>query len=214
MKNTFSMSVIAAIISSGAAWGAPVTPVSYDMRNGGFTYEDGTYTGGTGNPAVAYSVLTDGLGELTDGVIATANWNVNKVPFVGWQNTRVVNPSVTFNFDQSHDFKRITAHFDDSNGAGAVRPPSKIGVSGVGEFAVDDPAGSAPIAFVMDVMGLTTNSITLTFFHRNQWIMVSEVQFEAIPAAVVPVPAALPLLGAGLAALGLMHRRKSTRTAA
>lgn len=214
MKTLPFLVTLVVVVLAGAASAAPVSPVGYDMRNGGsgsFGYRDDSYTGGTGNPAVNYSVLTGGLGDLTDGVIATANWNVTPGPYVGWWNANVPNPQVTFHFDESYDFTRITAHVDDSNGAGGVSLPSKIGVSGVGEFAINDPVGGAPIAFVMDVTGLTTNSVTLTFFHRNQWLMVSEVQFEAIPAAVVPVPAALPLLGAGLAALGLMHRRRSMR---
>ncbi|QIE40792.1 VPLPA-CTERM sorting domain-containing protein [Rhodobacteraceae bacterium SC52] len=197
----------------GAGHAASVSPESYDMLNGGtgsFTYRDDSYSGGTGNPAVSYSALTGGLGDLTDGVIATQNWNVTPGPYVGWWSSVVVNPQVTFKFDQAYDFTSITAYVDDSNGAGGVSLPNSIDVSGAGNFAISDPASAAPIAFVMNVTGLTSDSVTLTFNHRNAWIMVSEVRFDGTPTSAVPVPAALPLLGAGLGALGLMRARRRT----
>ena len=56
-----------------------IYPRSYDHVNGGtgsYTYFDDSYSG-KGNPAVAQSYLSGGLGELTDGVIVNGNWNVN-----------------------------------------------------------------------------------------------------------------------------------------
>lgn len=213
MKSLFAFVGFVGLTVASTGHAASVSPQSYDMPNGGsgtFTYHDDSYSGGTGNPAVNYSALTGGLGDLTDGTIATQNWNSTPGLYVGWWSAVVANPQVTFKFDQAYDFTSITAYVDDSNGFGGVALPSSIDVSGAGNYAIADSASAAPIAFVMNVTGLTSDTVTLTFNHRSSWVMVSEVQFDAAPTSAVPVPAALPLLGAGLAALGLTRARRRT----
>lgn len=85
------------------ALAATVTPTSYDMANGekgSLTYYDDSYNV-TGDTGVAKASLSGGTGDLTDSVIATANWWSTTGPYVGW---RLTNPEITFNFDQSYAF--------------------------------------------------------------------------------------------------------------
>lgn len=84
------ISVCACVVYAGAAQAGQIAPVSYDMLNGetgSFTYYDETYNG-SGNPQGTLSALSGGLGDLTDGVIASQNWNVAEQaangPYVGW----------------------------------------------------------------------------------------------------------------------------------
>ena len=63
-------------------------PTSYDLPNGQLggdvpNFFDDTYTG-TGNKHAVLAPLTGGLGDLTDGVIATTNWNGQYLRYVGW----------------------------------------------------------------------------------------------------------------------------------
>ncbi|MEM6372949.1 MAG: VPLPA-CTERM sorting domain-containing protein [Pseudomonadota bacterium] len=189
-----------------AAQATPVSPVSYDMQNGGtgsLTYWDDTYDG-TGATTTSYSALSGGTGDLTDGVIATGNWFVSgQTPlYVGWLSR---NPVITFRFDQAYDFTSATFYFDDSDGTGGVAQPNSVSINGVNEL-VPTNAGRAPFSFTYDLTGTTTDTLTAQLFRRSSWVFLSEVTFEA-DVAPVPVPAAGGLLLAGLAGLGALRRR-------
>lgn len=199
---------LSAILALGAAaaQAAPVSPVSYDMLNGGsgsFSYRDDTYNG-SGNVNLNYTSLTGGTGDLTDGVIASGNWNVTgqTALYVGWFN---FNPTITFNFAQSYDFTSATFHFDDSEGAGGVSQPGSVTINGT-NVAVPTNPGRAPFSFTFDLTGTSTDTLTAQIFRNNQWMMLSEVTFEAnVPA--VPVPAAGGLLLMGVAGFAALRRR-------
>ena len=76
-----------------------VTPTSYDMPNGytgSYEYWDESYTG-SGNTAADGDPLSGGLGDLTDGVVASDNWYVVEAPlgpgpYVGW----TIDPTISF----------------------------------------------------------------------------------------------------------------------
>jgi hypothetical protein len=58
-------------------------PISYEMRNG-YGYLDQRYNG-LGCATCDHSMLSGGLGELTDGVLGTVDWSgLPAVPWVGW----------------------------------------------------------------------------------------------------------------------------------
>jgi hypothetical protein len=123
-----------------------VLPVSYSMPNvetGRFTYYDDGYAGpaATGDPTSALSPLAGGLGDLTDGTIATANWNVTPALYVGWSS---ITPTITFFFDQVYDFTALTLYADDSNQLGGVSTPGRAIVNGT-SYQVADGASGDPI---------------------------------------------------------------------
>ena len=112
-------------LTSIAAQAAPVTPVAYAMLNGGsgsFTYHDDSYDG-AGSVTTDYATLSGGVGDLTDGVIATQNWHVTPGPYVGWAQ---LNPVITFDFGAEVALNAVTLFFDDSNGAGGVSSPASF----------------------------------------------------------------------------------------
>ena len=202
---------VAVIGATGMASAATVSPTSYDMPNGNtgsYNYWDDAYTG-SGDNTVNGAALSGGLGDLTDGIIATRNWNFVEGPrgphgpYVGWVH---VNPVITFNFDAVQSFNSMTFHFDDADGYGGVSQPGSVTVNGV-NAVVPTNAGPDPFSFTFDLSGVTTDTLSATIFRSNAWVFLSEVTFDAEMSAV-PVPASLPLLAVGLGGLGLMARRK------
>jgi len=206
-----------------AAEAGTVHPVSYDMQNGGtgaLRYWDDTYSGsGAGD----YAPLTGGLGDLTDGVIATQNWGYVEGwypvegPYVGWHGR---DQKIVFQFSGPTRIDTVTVHADDSNGWGSVYLPESVTIEMGGlsrAFPVSDPSGSDPLALVFGGLGLTGTSLELTWGNRPgpstlpTWIMVSEVDFQGTAAATVPLPSAA-WIGLGLlASLGAVRRTRGAR---
>lgn len=172
--------VMATIVSAATA--ETVRPVSYDMKNGDaslHTYYDDTYNG-SGNRTQARAWLSGGLGDLTDGIIATESWATQHPRYVGWLDS---NPTITFHFSKTFFFERVTLWLDDSSGGGDVAAPSKvtikIGAQAAIEFPVQDPASSAPFAFTADLLAEGDRfEITLSKGANARWVMLSEVAFE------------------------------------
>ena len=99
-----------------------IQPVSYDMLNGQastYSYWDESYSG-SGDPTENYSPLSGGLGDLTDGIIATENWYIVEAPdgpgpYVGW---RIDPITITFHFEGAPTINEVTIYVDDANGEG------------------------------------------------------------------------------------------------
>jgi len=210
------LSATAVLLFSSMAQAAIVTPTSYDLLNGNsgsFNYWDDRYIG-SGNKQQDGAALSGGLGDLTDGVIATQNWNLVEGPrgphgpYVGWANK---NPTVNFHFGSVVNVDSITVYADDSNGYGGVSAPSSITINGT-NFSVTDPSSANPLALTFNNLNLTTADIDITFNRKSSWVFVSEVSFgsNSANANAVPVPAATWLFGSGLLGLIGVSRRKSS----
>jgi len=208
-------------LSSAAALAAPVSPTSYDMPNGygtasggSFNYWDRGYSG-SGNTQLDFAPLSGGLGDLTDGVIATERWDrVENLegtgPYVGWS---AMDPVITFYFGETLAFSQLTIWHDDANGYGNVATPRGFIVTVGGQsqsFDIIDPAGDAPFASVLNLgPGFVGSSLQLQVLRYDTATMLSEVAFEAQP---VPEPASAVLLGLGLAVVLLAGARSRTRS--
>ena len=152
-------------------------PIAYDMLNGeagAYAYYDDTYDG-DGDNTVPLAPLSGGLGDLTDGTIATQHWNLTPVPYVGWQ---TVDPTITFHFDGQVLLGVVRLHLDDM--AFGVFPPTEITLT-MGEstivIPVDDPGENVPFALTCAGLGLVgdTLELTLTGAGPDSFVMVSEV---------------------------------------
>lgn len=164
-------------------------PVTYDLLNGetgSYTYFDDAYNG-LGDNSVPLAPLSDGLGDLTNGVIATQHWNQNNWPYIGWH---TIEPTITFHFAEPINLAAVTIHVDDSGGGGGVVPPSDVVLTMGGttlQYAVTDPPGSAPFAATFNNLGMTGDMLELTLeddgFTSSRYMMLSEVEFEGAPVA-------------------------------
>jgi hypothetical protein len=198
------------LLGSFALQAAVVNPISYSMPNGSsgsYNYWDESYTG-SGNPLANNSPLSGGLGDLTDGIVAPDNWFVTEAvpgpgPYVGWQN---IDPLITFEFAAVTDFTTVRIHFDDSQ-EGGVTGPVGVTINGT-NFAVTDPAGSAPFWAEFDISGFASSNQLAIQLHRSDiWVFASEFQFEDASLSAVPEPSTMFIMGGGLSALALLRRR-------
>ena len=212
--------MVAGLALAGSAAAAPINPVSYDTVNGNgfasggsFNYWDRDYSGtGSVFPFTAPhtadgETLTGGLGDLTDGVIPTQDWNLvenlaGDGPYVGWLN---IDPTITFHFGSSVNIDTVTLYLADSN-SGGVGPPASVDIDGTNHL-IADPAGSAPFSVSFSGLGFTGSSLTLQLFRGDPWIFLSEVTFDGTTA--IPAPGGLLLLGMGVTGFGLFRRRRS-----
>ncbi len=161
-----------------------IAPTSYDMLNGetgSYTYFDDTYDG-IGSVTTPLSPLSGGLGDLTDGVIATQHWNETPVPYVSW---KTIDPTITFRFAHPVWIQTVVLHLDDSNGSGGVYPPSDVTIVFGGEshnYTVTDPPSGDPFAasFPVDLVG-DTMLLTMADHSTSRYMMLSEVEFYGAP---------------------------------
>jgi len=200
----------------------PIIPTSYDMPNGGghasggtFNYWDLNYSG-MGATSTDGAPLSGGLGDLTDGVIATDFWfnvedHAGTGPYVGWYGPgpMQLNPVLTFNFSGNPLIDEIIVHFDNST-VGGVFSPENILIDGndVG-YVAPGPAGL--YAYSLSGLGLVGGQHTIQFlqaFGGNSWTFVSEIEFFG---TVTPVaePCGLALMLAGVGAARARLRRRA-----
>ena len=203
VKNSIGGAVLISLATIGTANALQITPISYDMENGGgglFKYWDKKYNG-TGNTSLDYAPLSGGVGDLTDGIIPTQNWNVvenaeGTGPYVGWENR---NPVITFNFAGTVKLNSVTVHVDDSNGNGGVSVPQSIllsmGSSNYNSGTLTDPPSAAPTSYTFSGLNFSGSSLQLTLNRRTAWVFASEVTFDGELLGVQPVPEPTSTLG-------------------
>ena len=204
-----------ALLAVGGQAAAAVTPLSYDMLNGNsgtYNYWDQSYSG-AGCVTCNNASLTGGLGDLTDGVIAANNWNVDEAPagngpYVGWQ----INPTITFNFAPNTAINSIKIWFDDSNGFGGVSAPGSFDINNV-NYLVPEPLGSAPSSFTVSGLGFVGSTFTVKVNRKTEWAFLSEVSFGGMSGAV-PEPATWGLMIGGFGLAGAALRRRRAEVAA
>ena len=219
-RNLSTLALVAGLAVALPVQAAQVYATSYSGRNGGdlgYGYMDDSYSGsGVG---VSEGPLSGGLGDLTDGIIASASWTVVEAPVgpgpnVGWRSSQLLTSAMTFNFNPGTTITSIRLYLDDSRTGGVVAP-DQIWIDGV-LSAYTQPVLADP-TLVVDLLGynLTGLSHTIRFTNSSQWTFASEISFfGGIVSGGVPEPAtwAMMLVGFGLMGTAL-RRRSATRLA-
>lgn len=211
LRSLCAPTVLALLATASLADAAPIMPTHYDMPNGqqaAFSYYDQSYSG-DGDLTTNLAPLTNGLGDLTDGIIPTQGWNVTPAPYVGWL---TINPTIRFHFDASvQKISQALFYFDDSEGTGGVIAPSSIELTD-GTTTKTVPIADSPAAgrfFVAaNDLDFTGPWIDVTITKTDgQWMMMSEARFEGELVPEVGSGAALLLS----AAAGCVVRRSVRR---
>lgn len=196
------------VCSSAPVAAVQLVPVGYSAPNGytgTYQYWDDLYTG-SGCKTCDGVALAGGLGDLTDGVIATSGWAVAEAPagpgpYVGWFG---INPVLTFNFGSQVQVNSATFYFDDSSTNG-VNPPLAVVINGQ-SYTVPNPTANVPFGFTVSSLALDVTSLTVSFTRNANWVFASEVRFDGVSA--VPEASTSTMLAAGAAFLALALRRR------
>lgn len=202
---------LALACSYAPATAVQVVPLSYSAPNGysgTYQYWDDLYTG-SGCKTCNGAALSGGLGDLTDGVIASLGWSAAEAPagpgpYVGWFG---INPVLTFNFGSQVQINSATFYFDDASTNG-VNPPLAVVINGQ-SYPVPNPVANVPFAFTVSSLALDVTSLNVSFIRDTNWVFASEVRFDGV--SVVPESSSAMMLAAGAAFLTLALRRRNAR---
>ena len=211
-RGTLLAASIAALVA-GASQAAQISPISYDMPNGSGiasvsasnNYWDLNYSG-VGSTTTDGAPLSGGLGDLTDGVIATQPWyavenQAGSGPYVGWDLRGVLNPTISFHFAHSPIIRSISLWVDNSQG---VDQPASIWIDGADTPFTPLVSLAGPGEIRLEGLNLTGGTHTIQLRQREYWVMVSEVTFDG----AVPEPATWALMIGGFGLAGGMLRRR------
>jgi hypothetical protein len=215
-----AFAIASLVASAPQAFAAQVFASSYDIANGsgvanggGNNYWDVNYSG-LGSTRIDASALRIGVGDLTDGFIATDTWiNVENLagtgPYIGWYAGSTLDPVLTFNFAESTTISGISI-FVDNSGIGGVLAPSRILIDGV-ERAFTAPAFGTVGSINFTGLNLSGGSHTIQLTHQNgSWLFLSEIQFVGISAVPESSTWAMMLLGFGAMGGAMRYRRQRT----
>lgn len=184
-----------------------VVPIAYSMPNGStgnYQYWDDSYTG-SGCLTCNGAALSGGVGDLTNGVVATGSWDVVEAPagpgpYVGWNLT---NPTINFDFGAAVIINSVSFHFDNNNG---VFAPNSVVIAGQ-SYTIAPPTSSGPFWFTVSGLNLNTSTVPITLVRNGNWLFASEIRFDNVSAVPEASTSLMMALG-GLMMGGVALRRR------
>ncbi|MCH7229100.1 PEP-CTERM sorting domain-containing protein [Haloferula sp. A504] len=205
MKSKLITFTVALVASTAVSQAATIVPTGY------------THASGNAGPESNAGNDTTSPIRMIDNVISTGGWSDGTNVSWGQGTITATNPTagMTFIFDQVYDFSTINIYQNEGGGWGATdyRISTSTDNSDFSNTTgiLDLPTGSAvsgtasTILYTLDVSSLNdAKYVQVELFNANQWVMLSEVDFDG---AAVPEPSTA-LLGA-LALLALLRRRRA-----
>ncbi|XP_022788544.1 epithelial discoidin domain-containing receptor 1-like isoform X3 [Stylophora pistillata] len=189
----------------GCSWTKHDGLVSYRISQGNIrqnlpgwnSLRDNGYDGTRLSFGKKIGVLYRGLGQLTDGVIGrNADWNdtdnPNWIDWIGWQDSKTVDPTVTFEFSSLRKFSSVHFHVLNLPGHHEKMLFSKVvlSFSRDGEYfawkTIYEPSmakrtalGDKAVWIEVNLDGNIGNHVTCEFVYYGWWVLISEVEFES-----------------------------------
>ncbi|KAJ7386776.1 DNA damage responsive protein [Desmophyllum pertusum] len=151
-------------------------------------------------------VLYRGLGQLADGVIGrNAEWNdtgnPNWIDWIGWQDSRTTDPTVTFKFSSSRKFSSVRFHVLNLPGHNEKMLFSKVvlSFSRDGEYfawkTIYEPSMTKRTSLSNKAFWIQVNLegnigkyVTCDFLYYGWWVLISEVEFESVEISSSDIP--------------------------
>jgi len=191
---------------NAAASGIPLTVENYATGSAGAHIANGGVFDG-----LTYSFTPGSVRTLTGGIITNQLNSFTGLSLGGNQSGGAQfffgGDSVTITF--ANPVNAVGAYFNVNLNSGNYDLNSSVGDAVVGSASYDTSS------FVFDGLISTTafSSITLTSTSSAGSFNVPEILFGATPASTVPEPLTASILGAGLAGMAFLRRRKMAKKA-
>ena len=162
-------------------------PQGNSLRQGKYNFTDLIYDGEDKK-----DILSNGLGFLTDGKLAPADYVVSSgLGWIGWHFKDTPGPYIVFEFLQTRIFHSMILHCNVRDGD-LIKLFSKVDIS----FSVDnDDAFHGSLAYSprdvssgsswlnrdvkVDLCGHIGRKIKLDFTYAGEWILISEASFKS-----------------------------------
>ncbi|XP_068716400.1 discoidin domain-containing receptor tyrosine kinase B-like [Montipora capricornis] len=193
----------------GCSWTKHDGLVSYRISQGNLrknnlgwsSLRDKGYDGNRLSFGATRGLLYNGLGQLTDGMTGyMADWNdtgnPNWIDWIGWQDIKTPQPTVTFVFSSLRRFSRVRFHTLSLPGQHEKMLFSKVilSFSKDGEYfswkTIYEPSmttrsSRSNRAFWIEVNldGHVGKYVTCDFQYYGSWVLISEVEFESVDLA-------------------------------
>lgn len=152
---------------------------------GRYNFTDSIYDG-----LIKNNFLSSGLGFLTDGRFALANYSIdNGLGWIGWHAVHTPTPNIIFEFLDTRIFHSVTIHCNVRDPA-SIQLFSQVEVSFSNDGVTFDTTMSHRPKTITNGTGLKTHNISIdlcgntgkvvrfNFSYARDWILMSEITFN------------------------------------
>lgn len=162
---------------------------------GRYNFTDSIYDG-----LIKNNFLSSGLGFLTDGSLAVADYDIdNGLGWIGWHSEHTPTPNIIFEFSDIRIFHNVTIHCNVRDSA-SIQLFSQVEVSfsndGVtfnGTMSHRPKTIASGIGWknhnvAIDLCRNTGKAVKFNFSYAGDWILMSEITFNSVPLGSKSLP--------------------------